>query len=148
MAVSYARSYKQAAARLGISQVKLKLLIKWLGIQPFPSPVNFRHKILTSMAMARLAEAVEKTRFQYSKAEEQKTMSAEHLTTYRQAALQLDTDERTISGLVRALGLQAVPHPSNGNGRGLDAYCMTRLAIALGRAKRHRKGPRKTPVSA
>jgi len=151
MSRNYATSYKEAAKMLGITQVMLKHLIKKLQIQPwhYPHNVGGRGPALTSPSMDRLAEAVEKFRSKYPKPVESPEMSAESLTSYRQAAIQLDTDERTISGLVRAHGLKTEPHPSNGKARGLDAYAMARLAIALGRKNRQdRARAKKSALSA
>lgn len=54
------------------------------------------------------------------------------LWTLSEAARELGTDIRTISGLVRAHKMATCPVPRNGKGKGLNPAQMERLRVALG----------------
>ena len=60
-------------------------------------------------------------------------MYPESLVTFSQAAELLETDRKTVAGLVKALKIDTRPHPNSGNAKALDSLAMARLANALQR---------------
>lgn len=59
-----------------------------------------------------------------------------NLTTFGEAAVELETTIAVISGLVLALGLNPKPVPRNGNAKGLNDKDMNKLRRALGKNRR------------
>jgi hypothetical protein len=61
------------------------------------------------------------------------------LVSYIGAARILETDRKTVAGLVKALGITPKSISTNGKAKGLDQTDLRRLRKALGRTNRRAK---------
>jgi transposase len=52
---------------------------------------------------------------------------SQEIVSYKEAARRLDLNERTISDLVRLLGIEPTSHPSNGRAKGLTSDHMGKI---------------------